>query len=421
MATIDASNAALLKTRADEKFAENVFAGAPYLAMIEKLPGVGGKTYQVALQLGATIARGKRFQDVISNAAPTKRVEVDYAFQENYVAGYCPGLDAALASGGPNSIADLVGVEQDVAYSTAGQLLEQTAVRGDGYGTIAVVDSVVSGTTGTVVFQLKNKPDCLGIFVDDVLAAKSNPATASLVTAGNMKVTGVDPMLGQITVTMLAGQDGSGYAGYGLGLAATYANSTSIQTIQSLNTMFTRTGLSGPFESLSSRSADPVRLAGHVYSVGSLGVKDSISLLISSISNYPGAKPDCALVSTSAYLDLEQELGDAVRYTDAKGNGPGKMAEVLFPSITFRGPFGDVDVIAVPFLHDEDIYVIDTSSLFLTTAEAEMIAKMDPEAENGSGWVQLQTADAKRLGLRMFGAHGCRAFWKNGRAIRTIA
>ena len=419
MATIDASNSALLKTRADEKFAENVFAGAPYLAMIEKLPGVGGKAYQVALQLGATIARGKRFADVIANAASTKRVEVDYAFQENYVAGYCPGLDAALASGGPNSIADLVGVEQDVAFSTAGQLLEQTAVRGDGFGTIAVVDSVVSGTTGTVVLQIKHKPDCLGIFVDDVLAAKSNPATASLQT-GTMKVTGVDPMLGQITVTMQGGGDATSYAGYSIGLAATYANSTSIQTIQSLNTMFTRTGLSGAFESLSSRSADPVRLAGHVYSVGSMGVKDSISLLISSISNYPGAKPDCALVSTSSYLDLEQELGDAVRYTDAKGNGPGKMAEVLFPSITFRGPFGDVDVIAVPFLHDEDIYVIDTSSLFLTTAEAEMIAKMD-EGENGSGWVQLQTADAKRLGLRMFGAHGCRAFWKNGRAIRTLS
>ena len=151
MATIDASTSALLKTRASEQFENNVMVGNPVTALIGKKTGIGGKAFQVALQIGNTVARGKRFADVKANVKPTKRVEMDYQFQESYVLGFAPGIDSALASGGGNSIADLIGTEQDVAYGAAGALIEQTIVRGDSYGTIGLIDSVVSGSTGTVV------------------------------------------------------------------------------------------------------------------------------------------------------------------------------------------------------------------------------------------------------------------------------
>ncbi len=418
MATIDASTSALLKTRADENFDANVLIGNPVTSLITKKTGVGGKAWQVALQVGANVARGKRFADVKANVAPTKRVEMDYQFQESYVLGYCPGIDAALATGGANSIEELVGVEQDMAYATAGSLIEQTIVRGDSFGTIAVIDSVVSGTTGTVVLQLKNFNDCFSIYLNDVLAVKADPTTASL-QSGFMTVTATDPMTGQITVTMGGGGDATSYAGYSIGLQATYANSTSPQTMQSLRTLFTRTNLGNAFEGLASRASDPVRLAGHVFSVGTMGIKDIITLLVASIGNFGKARPEYALVSTSGYTELEQDLGDQVRYTTTNGSGPGENSKVNMPSITFEGPRGPVNVIAVPTQLDQDVFVIDPSSLFLTTAGSDMIEKTD-EGESGSGWIQLQDSDAKRLGLRMLSAFGCHAFWKNGRAIRTI-
>src|SRR3569623_2872993 len=418
MATIDASTSALLKTRASEQFENNVMVGNPVTALIGKKTGIGGKAFQVALQIGNTVARGKRFADVKANVKPTMRVEMDYQFQESYVLGFAPGIDSALASGGGNSIADLIGTEQDVAYGAAGALIEQTIVRGDSYGTIGLIDSVVSGSTGTVVLQLKNFNDCFSISVDDVLAAKSDPTKASL-QSGTFTVTATDPMTGQITGTMGGGGNASGWAGYSLGLAATYANSTSPQTMQSLRTLFPRTGLANAFEGLASRASGPVRLAGHVFSVGTMGIKDIISLLVSSIGNFGQAKPMYALVSTNGYLELEAELGDKVRYTTSNGTGAGKGANDDMPSITFEGPRGPVHVISVPSQLDSDVFVIDPSSLTLTTAGSDLIEQTD-EGENGSGWSQLQDQDAKRLGLRMLGCLACVAFWKHGRAIRTI-
>lgn len=416
MATIDASTQAILKTRAIDKMEENVFAGNPLMTLVSKKSGVGGKSFQVPLQIGSNVARGHRFQDAVANVAVSKKVETDCVFQEGYVFGYAPGVDSALSSGGQNSVGDLLGIEQDVAYAAAGALIEQQMVAGDAFGTLAVVSSVVSGTTGTVVFQLADASQCRYIYVGDVLSAKSNPATASL-QAGTWTVSVVDEMQARITAVAAGGADATSYAGYSLGLAATYANSTTAQTLQSLKTMFTRTNLSSAYEGLASRAADPVRLAGIVFSVGSMSVKDSISLLMSSLGNYPGAKPEFALVSSNSYLELEQDLGNKVRYTTTNGTGAGKGANVDLPSITYQGPRGPVTVIQIPAMADTDIYVIDSSSLELVTPGDDIVTTRE---KDNAGWITLQNSDAMRLDLRTLGTFVCKAFFKNGRAIRTV-
>lgn len=418
MATIDASTSALLKTRAVEKMETNVYVGKPAMALFPKKFNIGGKVYQSPLQIGAPLGRGKRFADAVANVALSKRVEMDIVHQESYAFGYAPGLDAALATGKANTVEDLLGVEQDSAYAVAAAMVEQTITRGDGYGTMAQIASVVSGTTGTVVVQLAAGTfnDCFSIFVGDILAAKTDPATASLAT-GTWTVTVTDAMLGRITMTAAGGADATSYAGYSLGLAATYANSTALQTMQSLRTMFTRTGLTNAFEGLASRASDPVRLAGHVFSVGTMSAKDAISLLISSIGNFGGADPKYALVSSATYLEVEQDLGDQVRYTETSGTGKGTGASVLFPSMTYQGPRGPVTVMQVPTMLDTDIFVIDPSSFTLTAVDDELIKPLD---EGDAGWIQLQGSDAKRLSLRTFGGFSCQKFWANGRAIRTV-
>lgn len=418
MATIDANTSAILKTRAVDKMETNVYVGNPVTALITKKFGVGGKVYQSPLQIGGTVARGKRFADAVANIKITKKVEMDIVHQEAYVFGFAPGLDSALATGGQNSVESLLGVEQDAAYAMGGALIEQNITRGDSFGTIALIGSVISGTTGTVVVQLAagTFQDAFSIYVDDVLAAKSNPATASLQT-GTWTVTATDPLLGQLTMVAAGGADATSYAGFSLGLAATYANSTTPQTIQSLRTLFTRTNLTSAFEGLASRASDPVRLAGHVFSTGTMGIKDCIALLVNSIGNFGSAKPEYALVSSAGFLELETDLRDQVRYTTTNGTGAGRGANIDMPSITYLGPRGPVTVLQVPTQLDTDVFVIDPSSLTLTAVEDELIKPTD---EPDAGWVQLQGSDAKRLGLRIFGGFSCQAFFKNGRAIRTI-
>src|SRR4051794_35708999 len=108
MATVDANTSAILKTRAAEKMETNIFAGNPGLSLIQKKTSVGGKSFQVALQTGGTVARGKRFADAVALVAVTAKKEMDVAFQEGYVFAYAPGVDAALATGGQNSVVDLL-------------------------------------------------------------------------------------------------------------------------------------------------------------------------------------------------------------------------------------------------------------------------------------------------------------------------
>lgn len=415
---LDPNASALLKTRAIDKFEDNVLTGNVVTGLIEKKMNTGGKTFQVALQLSGTIARGARFADAVANVSITPKVEVDYVYQNSYTFGYADGISAALAKGGgENAIVDLLGVEQDVAYSTMGQLIEGIIVRGDSYGTMVhMTGAPVSGTTGVVVVQADHPQDLYSIYIGDILASKTDPTTASLQT-GTWKVTALDPLTGLLTITAQGGADATAYNGNSFGLSATYANSTARQTMHSLRTMFTRTALTTPFDGIADRSSDPVRLAGNVFNapVGTNAI-DCIRLGVSAIGNFASARPDYAIVSTNTWNEVETLLADRVRYTIASGSGKGMGAGIDYPSITFNGPKGLVTVVASPVLPDNEIFVIDTSSLMLTSATEDLITPLDNE---DAGWIQLQGADARRLSLRHIGAFICWKFWANARIIRS--
>ncbi len=281
-----------------------------------------------------------------------------------------------------------------------------------------MVSSVVSGTTGTVVLAIQDASSLNHVFVGDSIAFKSDPATASLQT-GSMTITVVDVAQKRLTGTMAGGGNATSYAGYSFGLASTFADSTARQTMHGFKSMFTRTGLTSSFEGLSSRASDPVRLAGHYLDAGTMSAKDCISTLISSISNFASAKPEYAIVSPATLLEIEQDVGAKIRYSTTSGTGAGKGASIDFGTQSYQGPKGVVNVVSSPAMPDTDIVVIDPTSLVVGYAGDEMIGNMD-EGENGSGWVQLQGADAKQLGIRTISFFACEAFWKNGRAVRSL-
>ena len=417
MATIDPSAAALLKARYAETLDENVYTNNPVLNLITKKFGVGGSSYVYPIQVGSVAARGKRYATALALAATSQKVSGSAVPMETYAMALAGGLDAALATGGSNSVVDLLGVEQEVAQQGLANMIEQQICGGDSFGTIATVASVVSGTTATVVLQLDNNGDAFSIFVGDSILFKSNPAGGSLVSSTAASVTGTDPILGQITVNA-NGIDLSGTAGYGIGLAATYAASTAQQTINSLRTMFTRTNLSATYDGITTRATDPVRLAGHVVNVGNMSARDAIALLLASVSQFSNAKSKYALVSPNTMLELQQDLGSSVRYTSTSGSGGASKANIEFDTISYLSPAGMVTVVACPKIKDKDIFVIDPSTLQLNCVESDIIVPVDG-GENGSSWIRLQTADSWRLDLRAFNSFVCTKFLANARAIRS--
>ncbi len=407
-----ASELANLHERYLKKYAQNTFTRNLILSHIQR-EKMGGNPHPLTIRLGGGSV-GANFQEGLARNKAVSRVKAKIEQALLYGWGVVDGFAQVASEGGENAVVEEMGDAEDYCDQRMAQRLEKFIVDGAGYGTIGFVSSF-TGTTAGVTITLKNKSDCLYVKTDDRLVIKDNEATASLRT-GYVTVTGVDPSTGIISGTM----GGSGdlttmVAGAAVGHSADMANSTAYTQIVGLRGWITRTGLTADFMGLGTnvRSANPVDLAGWVFSTGTMGIRDVVNALTDAQFGVAGANPKMILMSVSAHRELQDDLGDMVRYEDSSGT-----VGINFEGIKFKTAAGH-NVLCYPHSAlDKDVYSLDPEWLHLFTPKAQLFEPRDTRNPD-RGWMTMHDTDTKRLDKRFQGSFGVSFPAAQARAIRT--
>jgi hypothetical protein len=408
------SELASLQERAIRTYADDTYSRNIILAHVQR-EKLGGKSHPIAIRLGGGSV-GANFVSARAQNKSVERAEANITPKLLYGFGSVTGYGEA-ASQGENAIVELMGDEESNTRGKMAQRLEKFIVDGAGYGTLLVVASF-TGTTGAVTITAKNANDLVFVQVQDELVIKDVENTASLRT-GFVTVTGVDPVTGIISGTMGGGGDLTGLAaGAVVGNVSDMANSATPSTIIGFRGWLTRSFGTADFEGLTAaqRAANPVGLAGWVFNVGSMSVRDTVNKLTNAQFAVQGADPNIVLMGVDSFQEIQDDLGDQVRFTDPSKSSA--TVDVNFEGIRFRTAAGrSVDLYPHSALN-KDIYSLDTKWLHLVSPEAELMQPRNPRSED-RGWILLHDSDTSELHLRTQACFGMSFPSAQARAIRS--
>lgn len=387
----DNENASLLET-AVRNYVSDIYPGNVLLSHIDRSP-LGGSPHPVAIKTGGGAVNGS-FAQAIASVSEVTRLEAKVNERLLYSIGYTPGPGVRSSKGaGKKAIVDLAADCEKNTRQRGAMMLEKMLLSSTGFGEFAKVSATFTGTTGAGTLTLTNPSDALYIKVGDVLAAKDVANTASLRT-GYFTVTGVDSQTGIISGTGGGSWDssaGATVAGAVLGFYGHMANSTAMVGIIGLPGWLNRTAIDIEGLTAAQRAANPQETSGW-YSTGALGVRDSINLMANQTFNVQGAQPSIALVGTTDFQELQDDLGDRVIIEPGMGTVPVNFDGIKF--LTAKGK--SVKVYCSPAL-TKDRYLLDPSSLHLLTPQPEI---WQPLANYGDrGFRALESSDALRLDL----------------------
>lgn len=409
MAIFTANVDAALNQRREDKYEQNIFSDSPLLGLIHH-GKKGGDAIKVTFKTGFSPGVGARYADMAALIGETKRSHMLVTPSVLYAAEDVDNVSAIFSENDEDAVVDILGDAQDGAQRSAAAQVDQ-ALFSDGSGSLFTVSSH-TGTTGAITLTATIPSQVFKIQVGQTLVSKATPFAASLDT-GTILVTGVSQTTGVVSGTAQAGYDATSVNGNVVGLSATMAASTELQTYLGLPGWITNdaTILAASIFGLV-RTNLGVFGSGHVIDcTNGVSIKDAVNLVIASISMIGGAKPDLVLLNSTNYNKLQTDLGSAAVNVNSKGND----ITINYEGFSWIGPKGKLTCHMAPNCSAGDVWVLQSDSWHITAPGKDLVI---PSTLSG-GWIPLTSADATRVSMRAAGSFYCDFPAANGRALVT--
>lgn len=316
---------AALKELYDGQVVENlVYADNPFLAMVKKDTGFGGKYKPVPIITGVSQGRSATFATAQANQTSvqiqsfllTRASDYSIASIDNQTM-LASRTDKMAFLEGSKLVID--GAIRSITNSLAGALFRS------GTGTIGAISSISSG-----VITLSDINSVAQFEINMVLQANATDGGTPRAALGY--VIAVDRGLGKVTVAS-SGLGGSAATPSGW----TAADSLLVQgdnnaKLKGLAAWLPATAPTGGDSFFGvDRSVDTSRLAGVRYDGSAQSIEEAI-IDASSLAAREGGKPNVGIVNFASYSALEKSLGSKVQYVDMKG-----PAEISFRGIMVNG------------------------------------------------------------------------------------
>lgn len=336
-ATLTTYDAVLKELYPQSTIENQVYQGAPLLAMMPKAEDFFGDLLVIATQYGNPQGVSADFATAQSNATPSSLVKFNLTRKSHYAVASISTETIEASANNKGALVSALKNEMDSALAQLGRKWH-SGLYGNGGGAIG---RVTTGATGTSI-TLTSVEDVANFEVGQEIRFSTADGTSGSLKAGSVTVTDVNRDTGVLTVdAMSAIASGSGTA-----------NNDYIFTVGDFGAMFT--GLSGwiPTTDPSStaffgvdRTSDTTRLAGVRYNGSS--DSDKQEALIKGLTKLArqgaAAKPDYVFMNVVDFGDLVVELDAKVSYEQAQIHG-GKTS-VGFDSISLHSPAGTVKIV----------------------------------------------------------------------------
>lgn len=380
---------AILKTKyPDGALPQALYKNFPFLSLVKKTTNFDGDFRVVALQnerpqgssSNFAIAQGVSKAGLNGGGGTYNRFQVYRTRHYGILRMDGETMKAAVKTSG--ALVDLWNNETDGISTNELNELEYQLF-GDGTGQRGVVQSVTASVTvggvTTATFQLATPADVVNFFLGMKLdfrnaggaAVVTTPATTD---AGNgVYVYGINRQSGVVTVIGVGGNVDLVAAGITTnykvvrsgdwnatpGVASGGQASGPVVGVQGWITTPTTTD---SFWQLN-RSADPVRLAGQVFSATGLPMNEALMEAEGRVLVQGVGTPDTIFVNPLDLQNLKKALGSDIVYDRVQSN----IAGISFKSIQYDGANGPMNIVAAPMCPRNKAFMLQMPSWELST------------------------------------------------------
>lgn len=383
-ATLAASQAILKVRYPDGRLPKEVYdrAKAKVVGIVEKREDFTGDFRVVALQNenpqgsagDVATAQGSLAQ------GSYKRFQVPRI--EHFGIARIKGQALQAAAGNEGALVDLWTNETN-GISTTELINHEIYVFGNGSATLGQITSGQATATITLATPTDASKFALNMRVMAVSDATLSPTLRS----GTATITGIDRVLGKLTVgtTWVAAIPGITATDFLVraGDAAAAGVATVLMGIEG----WIAGSTAGTLFQLD-RSTDTVRLAGQVISVAGLPLEEALVEASSQINQQGAPQPKLAMCHPRDLANFKKSLSTKVTYE--KASVQSTMAGVSFPGIEVEGDEGRIKILTSPFIQRFHCHLLYEESWKLDSL------KPAPHLQNydGSDFLRVQSDDA---------------------------
>ena len=339
-------DAALKQHYTDDAVLDMVYKDNPFLALIPKMEGFGGRNLPIPLIFGNPQGRSATFARAQARGAVTNSRLEDFVLTrvKDYSIATIDNETLEASKGSANAFLEAATVEIDGAINSLTRSLAIAQYRA-GYGEIGQI-LAGSSVTGTTI-SLSNPDDVVNFEVGMELevAATLTGASRAFGSSGNgLIITAVDRSAtsAQLTFGFNVNDSTNGIPAIAAGDFLFVRGDHSGATLTKLAGLEAWIPSSAPTSSLFfgvDRSVDATRLGGQRLNGVGLPIEEALIDGAARVAR-EGGKLDHYFMSYKKFAELEKALGSKVQYVNLEAT-----AAVAFRGIVINGPRGPIKVV----------------------------------------------------------------------------
>lgn len=398
---LTAFDAALKQHYTPERVENMVYRDNPFLALVPKYEGFGGRNLPIPLIYGNPQGRSKTFSNAQTRGGSTSTSVTDFVLTRasDYSIATIDNETLEASKGDANAFMEAATTEIDGAINSLTRSLAINLFRDDS-AYIGQVSAEPNTNSGTFVVAMKDSEDITNIEKDMVIVIYSAKTGGTQRTSDGSDnewvVAAVDRNDGEFTLTgdydgsgNIAGDDyifvegdrGNGMAGLEAWIPTADPTSTSFFGVD--------------------RSVDVTRLGGLRLDASSLPIEEAL-IEADHKACREGARLDHFFMSYKKFGELKKALGSKVEYIDLK---PGRDATFSFRGILMDGSKGPIRVVPDQNCQNTQAYGVTMSSWKLYSL-GKAVRVIDSD---GLTMLRQASADGVEVRYVSYSQLGCRA------------
>ena len=392
--------AALKQHYVDFTVKNMVYKNNPLFALMRKDEKFGGSNLPLPLIYGNQQGRSATFGNAVAQKTNTQVKAFTLIRASDYSLANIQNEVLEASEGNTDAFMKAATTEIDGAIQSCTRSLA-IALNRNGTGTIGQISS--GSTVGNPTITLARISDITNFEVGMTVQASSTDGGAVISAGASAVITGLDRMLGNLTIS------GPWSTSIGAVTAGSYllVAGDSNAKIKGLDAWLPMPGtLTNTLFFGVDRTADATRLGGVAVAYVGVPIEEALVDLSAKIGR-EGGTPDYAQVSFEQYANLEKALGSKVIYSDPL---KAEDAQIAFAGIKVMGTKGPISVIPDQNCQGDRVYMLqkDTWALY-SLGGAPKLLKSD-----GMDFLRVSSADAVEVRVGYYAQVGCVAPGFNG-------
>lgn len=373
------------------------YSDNPFLAMVRKDTGFGGKLYPLPVITDSSQGRSSSFTYAQTNQSPMQISEFMLTRVSDYSIAQITHEAMLAAKTDKMAFIRSVKTTIDQAIQVAVNSLASACFR-DGTGTIgAFVNTAIS----TGVITLDDPNSVVQFAVGQVLESRAT-AGGTISTGSHLGyVIAVNRSLGKLTVSATSGGSAGTPTSWSQSFPYLNVQGDANSKVTGLQGWITSATIASNDSFFSvNRFSDPTRLGGIYYNGANQSIEEAL-IDSSSLVSREGGKPDVCIVSYASYSALEKSLGARAVYTTWEG-----PAEIAFRGIMVNGANSQIKVFPDRNCPGQTGWLLTMKSWVLASLyEAPHIFDYDDNLQ----MLRIYNADAAELRVGYYAQLGCNA------------